>query len=44
MKLGIASHSYAYIVVFAICGPKYNTKVCNPVPNPTEDIIPNTNQ
>lgn len=25
----------------AIFGPKYNTKVCNPVPNPIDERIPN---
>ena len=30
------------MVTLAICGPKYNTKVCSPVPKPTLDMIPST--
>ena len=28
------------MVTLAICGPKYNTKVCRPVPKPIELAIP----
>lgn len=34
------SHSYAASVTCAICGPKYKRNVCKPVPNPTDDKIP----
>ncbi|KYQ56044.1 hypothetical protein ALC60_05027, partial [Trachymyrmex zeteki] len=39
-----APHSYAAIVTAAMCGPKYNTKVCKPVPRPTLDNTPNPTQ
>ena len=34
----------ATVVTLAICGPKNKTKVCSPVPSPTEEDIPNTTQ
>lgn len=37
-------HSYAAIVTLAMCGPKYNKNVCNPVPKPTDDNTPNPTQ
>lgn len=37
-------HSYAANVTLAICGPKYNRNVCNPVPNPTDDNTPKPTQ